>query len=373
MPVAGEWHHGRARRGGEAGELGAGVGGDPHRAHRLVRRHPLPDEPARARDLEHPPAAGRGDQHVAVGQRLLGAARRRVEAGRAVAPDHRALAGVDREHLALAIAPEAPHPVVEDLDHARQGQPRAVHQRLVLQVEVVVVRPDHLAARAVDDEDGVEVARRDQEVARPEAAVAGGVPGVFGELLERVDVGDVAGVRRRRRAQPVEMLARPPGPHHPPGAVDLEQGVGDLAVAQHEHQGVAVAEAEDVVVRDRPGGVVLPGLPPLPVVLDDLAAEPEAEDGAVGEQAHPRLDPRLRPAVHRPAVHVEEDGDAQVVKRQRVAVPGELGIIDGDPLRGRHPGGIRALPLPAAEQDRGEHDREPPAAATRSVGAGRCR
>jgi hypothetical protein len=67
--------------------------------------------------------------------------------------------------------------------------------------------------------------------------------------------------------------------------------------------------------------------------------------------------------VHRPAVHVEEDGDAFVVEGERVAVPGELRMVDGDPLRGRHRlcvtgcGGITGggqRPLPAAEREEQE-------------------
>ena len=138
-----------------ARELRAGVCCHAQRAHGLVGGHPLPDDLAVSCGLEHAPTTGRGQEEVAVRERLLGSRGRGEEAQFSVAPDHfRArLLGrgihspwIDFDHLALAIAGEAAEAIVEHRDQPRARGVRGVEKRFVLAIEPRAIRPDNIAA-----------------------------------------------------------------------------------------------------------------------------------------------------------------------------------------------------------------------------------
>ena len=112
--------------------------------------------------------------------------------------------------------------VVEDLNVAVPGVSRADHRGFMLAVELLVVDPNRLLGLLVDHEYRVQVAGTDQDVPRSKALIPLVIPGIRGELLDRVQMRDVFRVFRRVREIVGQILLSLPLPYDLATRSDLQ-------------------------------------------------------------------------------------------------------------------------------------------------------
>jgi hypothetical protein len=334
-----------------------------------VRTAELPGDLARRRQLPRHALFARHDEQVAVAEPPTDAGLLRGEEAIRKTAEQRLDAATHNVDGDDARRPVAAPPVVE------QQQPAVGQQRrLVLTPKRPALRPQHALGGRIEQRDGVDLAQRDQQVAggeRPGRRGAGS-----GERFDRVRVQDV-GALPQRVEQPGERRARE-GVEDRGARDDGAGGVeGDDLVFENRRAGPqlvaahrALAEDEDAIFAGRHPEVVEQGLGATPddvrtdVEPDQSGPLHEGQQRTVGEQrgapeaarvggarrARKRGVERRPPAVHRRAVHRQQDrlvavaGDDEVPAR--LGGRGRPGDDAGSSRRGApRAGGVRQREL----------------------------